>query len=80
MYSNEDTDWASSLKGNYWKRVSGKVLVVGQKDKWVSNSQAVCTCGGKCAVDCEVAHTGNVTAHIQVTYNACTASSFKTTS
>ena len=32
MYSNEDTDWALSFKGNYWKRLSGKVLVVGQKN------------------------------------------------
>jgi hypothetical protein len=32
MYSDDDTDWALSLKGNYWKRVSGKVLVFGQKD------------------------------------------------
>ncbi len=32
MYSDDDTDWALSAKGNYWKRVSGIVLVIGEKN------------------------------------------------
>lgn len=32
-YSTKDTDWAKSSKGNYWRRFSGKVIVVGTKDK-----------------------------------------------
>ena len=31
-YSNRDTDWDLSAKGNYWRRINGKVLVVGTKD------------------------------------------------
>ena len=30
MYSNQDTDWATSSKGNQWRRINGKLLVVGQ--------------------------------------------------
>ena len=33
MYSNRDTDWDISAKGNYWRRIDGKVLVVGTKDE-----------------------------------------------
>ncbi len=29
-YSTHDTDWATSAKGNLWKRVDGVVLVVGR--------------------------------------------------
>ncbi len=29
-YSTENTNWAISAKGNYWRRLDGKVLVVGQ--------------------------------------------------
>ena len=29
-YSTHDTSWAISAKGNYWRRLDGKVLVVGQ--------------------------------------------------
>ena len=32
MYSNHDTDWDISAKGNYWCRINGQVLVVGPKD------------------------------------------------
>ena len=32
MYSDDDTDWALSARGNYWKRLNGKVLVVGEKN------------------------------------------------
>lgn len=32
MYSDDDTDWALSARGNYWKRFNGKVLVVGEKN------------------------------------------------
>lgn len=32
-YSNRDTDWDLSAKGNYWRRINGTVLVVGTKDK-----------------------------------------------
>jgi hypothetical protein len=32
-YPTHDTDWDISAKGNYWRRVDGKVLVVGTKDK-----------------------------------------------
>lgn len=32
-YSTRDTDWDLSAKGNYWRRINGKVLVVGTKDK-----------------------------------------------
>ena len=30
-YGLHDTDWAISAKGKYWKRISGKVAVVGRK-------------------------------------------------
>lgn len=30
MYSNQDTDWATSSKGNQWRRINGKLLIVGQ--------------------------------------------------
>jgi hypothetical protein len=30
IYSMRDTDWASSSKGNDWRRISGLVLVVGR--------------------------------------------------
>lgn len=30
-YPTHDTDWAESTQGNDWKRVGGKVLVVGGK-------------------------------------------------
>lgn len=33
MYSNRDTDWDLSAKGNYWRRIDGQVLVVGSKDQ-----------------------------------------------
>lgn len=29
-YPTNDTDWAVSAKGNYWRRLNKKVLVVGQ--------------------------------------------------
>jgi|GEM_PF-1542199 len=28
-YPDHDTDWATSAKGNEWRRIDGKVLVVG---------------------------------------------------
>ena len=30
IYSNRDTEWANSVRGNTWKRVSGLVLVAGR--------------------------------------------------
>ena len=30
-YPTHDTNWATSAKGNDWRRTSGKVLVVGKK-------------------------------------------------
>lgn len=30
IYSTQDTSWAISAKGNHWRRLDGKVLVVGQ--------------------------------------------------
>jgi hypothetical protein len=30
IYSTHDTSWALSAKGNYWRRLNGQVLVVGQ--------------------------------------------------
>ena len=30
-YPTHDTDWSESSKGNQWKRVNGRVLVVGRK-------------------------------------------------
>jgi hypothetical protein len=30
-YPTHDTDWDISAKGNYWRRVDGKVLVVGRR-------------------------------------------------
>ena len=32
MYTMHDTEWAKSNKGNFWRRFSGKVMVVGTKD------------------------------------------------
>jgi len=29
-FSTQDTNWALSAKGNYWRRLDGKVLVVGE--------------------------------------------------
>ena len=31
MFSNKDTDWAISAKGNEWRRINGVVLVVGRR-------------------------------------------------
>ena len=30
-YSNHDTDWALSPKGNYWRRIDGTALIVGER-------------------------------------------------
>lgn len=30
MTSQRDTDWARSAKGNWWRKVNGKVLVTGK--------------------------------------------------
>ena len=30
MYLDHDTDWATSSKGNLWRRIDGKLLIVGQ--------------------------------------------------
>ncbi len=30
IYSEHDTDWATSAKGNKWRRIAGYVLVVGK--------------------------------------------------
>lgn len=30
-YSTRDTQWAISAKGNYWRRLDGHVLVVGER-------------------------------------------------
>jgi hypothetical protein len=30
MYSDHNTDWAPSAKGNVWRRINGVVLVVGR--------------------------------------------------
>jgi len=30
IYTNRDTEWASSSRGNDWRRISGLVLVVGR--------------------------------------------------
>jgi hypothetical protein len=30
MFSNQDTNWAISSKGNQWRRINGKLLVVGR--------------------------------------------------
>lgn len=30
-YSDHDTDWATSAKGNEWRRIDGKLLVVGYR-------------------------------------------------
>ena len=29
-YSTQDTSWTISAKGNHWRRLDGKVLVVGE--------------------------------------------------
>ena len=31
MYSTHDTSWSTSAKGNEWRRLDEKVLVVGRK-------------------------------------------------
>lgn len=31
MYSTHDTQWSTSQKGNEWRRIDGKVLVVGRR-------------------------------------------------
>ena len=31
-YSSEDTEWAQSSRGNFWRRFNGKLMVVGTKD------------------------------------------------
>jgi len=31
MYSSNNSGWALSKKGNYWRRVNGILLVVGQR-------------------------------------------------
>ncbi|PVE06989.1 hypothetical protein [Limnohabitans sp. Rim28] len=31
MYPTHDTDWATSAKGNEWRRINGVVLVVGRR-------------------------------------------------
>lgn len=35
-YSTKDTDWATSAKGNIWKRTNGIALIVGKRKdgKW----------------------------------------------
>jgi hypothetical protein len=35
-YSTQDTEWATSFKGNTWKRVGGIALIVGKRKdgKW----------------------------------------------
>jgi hypothetical protein len=30
-YPDHDTDWATSAKGNEWRRIEGKVLVIGYR-------------------------------------------------
>lgn len=30
IFSNEDTDWATSTKGNRWRRLNGTVFIVGE--------------------------------------------------
>ena len=31
MFEKRDTDWATSAKGNEWRRINGVVLVVGRR-------------------------------------------------
>jgi hypothetical protein len=31
IYSDRDTEWDTSAKGNIWRRVNGVVLVIGKK-------------------------------------------------
>lgn len=31
MFNINDTDWALSQKGNFWRRINGTVLVVGRR-------------------------------------------------
>ncbi len=31
MYPQHDTQWSTSQKGNEWRRIDGKVLVVGRR-------------------------------------------------
>lgn len=35
-YPSHDTEWATSAKGNFWKRIDGVVLIVGKSKhgKW----------------------------------------------
>jgi hypothetical protein len=30
MFFNQDTNWSTSSKGNQWRRINGKLLVVGR--------------------------------------------------
>jgi hypothetical protein len=30
MFLNQDTNWSTSSKGNQWRRINGKLLVVGR--------------------------------------------------
>lgn len=30
MFSIQDTEWATSSKGNQWRRINGKLLIVGR--------------------------------------------------
>lgn len=30
MFSNKDTEWGISSKGNQWRRINGKLLIVGR--------------------------------------------------
>ena len=40
-YPDHDTDWATSAKGNEWRRIEGKVLVVG-RNKTTGKYWAMC--------------------------------------
>jgi len=44
IYSNEDTAWAKSYKGNWWRRKNGTLLIVGQHKTadtyWVRRGQS----------------------------------------
>lgn len=44
MYSTNDTEWRSSDMGNQWRRLNGKLLVVGKASSggyWVSVSSKI---------------------------------------
>jgi hypothetical protein len=41
-YSSKDTSWATSSKGNLWRRLDGQILIVGEKKNgryWVRRGQ-----------------------------------------